>query len=198
MNLNEPLIPAFSLAGFKINENIEEAVSRIPSRHRVERPDRWVIIDDGFLTIAFDEKGYIYCITCDSRYGVKYKDKLWAGMSVRDVLNNSTKQAVYIDFVIVDDIQGIGLPLPPEADDFERITDFLSLDHVFKELSVFLKQTATRRRRRGVDRQGEPDRSRRVSPPRTSAASLELGTARMKVLRHFRVTAPSVSASRKF
>jgi hypothetical protein len=148
MNLNEPIIPGIALAGFKIGENINEAIEYIPDSYNVERLEHWTLIDDGLFTIAFDEKKLIYCISCDSRYDVRYQDKLWAGMSVRNVLERSTKQVAHVGFVVVDDIGGIGLPLPADSDDFQNISDVLSLDHVFNELSVFKTSGAPRARGR--------------------------------------------------
>jgi hypothetical protein len=137
MNLGDPIIPGVSLAGIRINEDIEGAIRRIPGRYRIRRHDCFVSIDDGLLDIGFEKGGQIHYVTCNSRSGMKYMNKLWAGMTVRDVLNSTREQAAVLGCVVVDDIQGIGLPLPNEADDFERITDFLPLDHVFERMAVF-------------------------------------------------------------
>ncbi|WP_284402616.1 hypothetical protein, partial [Acidovorax sp. SUPP2825] len=71
------------------------------------------------------------------KHGVVRGSLLWAGMTVSDVFAETKKQIAFGGCVVVDGVQGIGLPLPPSFDDFEKITDFLSLDHVFENLSVF-------------------------------------------------------------
>ncbi|KVV31142.1 hypothetical protein WK78_05250 [Burkholderia cepacia] len=58
-------------------------------------------------------------------------------MSVGDVLKNSDTQIAWCGFVQIDGIKGIGLSLPDELDDFERLTDFLSTEFVFDELWVY-------------------------------------------------------------
>jgi len=53
-----------------------------------------------------------------------------AGMTVREVLESSATQAAWGGAVVVDGIDGIGLPLPSGLDDFDLITDHLKLEHV--------------------------------------------------------------------
>lgn len=59
------------------------------------------------------------------------------GMTVVDVLDHSQRQVAYAGCVVVDGINGIGLPLPASFDDFEQINGFLELDYVLENLSVF-------------------------------------------------------------
>jgi len=76
---------------------------------------------------------------CGKSFKGNYKNKLWAGMTVKDILDNSKEQVAFGGCVVVDKTDGIGLPLPVGYDDFERITDFLSLDFVFDYLAIFKK-----------------------------------------------------------
>lgn len=97
-----------------------------------------VTLDAGLITIGYDENRLIYSVMCSSKFEGNYLGKLWAGMTVRDLLNHSSTQIAWGGAVIADGIEGIGLPLPESFDDFDQLTDHLQLDHVFEHLSVFL------------------------------------------------------------
>ena len=94
-------------------------------------------INDNMITLYYGKNGIISEISCSSKFNGVYDNKLWAGMTVEDVIRNTSSQVVWSGFVQVDNINGIGLPLPNEYDDFEKITDFLDLDFVFEELWVY-------------------------------------------------------------
>lgn len=62
---------------------------------------------------------------------------LWPGMTVADVLRLSKEQVAWAGFVQIDQVNGIGLSLPEEYDDFDSLTDHFDLDFVFSELWVY-------------------------------------------------------------
>lgn len=131
------IIPGESLAGIRLGDNIEHVISKVSGYYKISTNDGVILLDDGIITVGYEDNGSVYSVMCDKRFKVKYKSKLWAGMSVKDVLEHSKEQVAFGGCVIVDRINGVGLPLPNEFDDFEKITDFLPLDFTFEYLSVF-------------------------------------------------------------
>lgn len=131
------IIPGESLAGIKLDHKINDVISKLSEDYTIEINDGVILLNDGLIAIGYEEDGSIYSIMCNENFKGKYKEKLWAGMSVKDVLEHSSIQVAFGGCVVVDGINGIGLPLPDEYDDFEKITDFLPLDFIFKHLSIF-------------------------------------------------------------
>ncbi|MFK3781772.1 hypothetical protein [Agrobacterium sp. NPDC089420] len=138
MKLTKEILPGRSLAGIVLQTSIDAIIAGLQSRHAIAIHKRIVSIDDGLVTIGYGEDHLIYSVMCNSRFEGSYQGKLWAGMTVKDVLKNSTTQVAWGGAVVVDGIEGIGLPLPDGFDDFDRITDHLPLDHAFEYLSVYL------------------------------------------------------------
>lgn len=136
--MNEKIVPGKSLGGIDLNSHINSVVKNFSLEYKVEKNNGIMVLDDGLIVVGYGlNDGLVYSVMCGIDYPCKYNEKLWAGMTVSDVVNNSQKQVAYGGCVVVDGINGIGLPLPPGMDDFEQITDFLELDHVFQNLSVF-------------------------------------------------------------
>ncbi|CAN7170442.1 hypothetical protein [Acidovorax sp. LjRoot194] len=138
MLINEKIVPGKSLGGIDLNSHINSVVKNFSLEYKVEKNNGIMVLDDGLIVVGYGlDDGLVYSVMCGIDYPYKYNEKLWAGMTVSDVVNNSQKQVAYGGCVVVDGINGIGLPLPPGMDDFEQITDFLELDHVFQNLSIF-------------------------------------------------------------
>jgi len=137
MQLNHDVIPGVSLAGIRLNDEVNEVIKKLSKHYNVTRNDGVVTVSDGIIIIGYDTDETIYSVMCNSKSGINYKNKLWAGMSVEDVLKHSKEQVAWGGCVVVDGINGIGLPLPKEFDDFSHITDWLSVDYIFEHLSIF-------------------------------------------------------------
>ncbi|ROW55728.1 hypothetical protein C3E80_21340 [Cronobacter malonaticus] len=133
------IIPGESLGGIHLGDNIGNIIDSLKEHYSVERVDGVVYLNNDEIFIGAEEYDSIYSVMCGKNFKGNYKNKLWAGMTVKDVLDNSNEQVAFGGCVIVDKIDGIGLPLPEGHDDFERITDFLSLDFVFDYLTIFKK-----------------------------------------------------------
>jgi len=138
MQLTTDIVPGRSLAGIALQAPIDAVIAGLQNRYALEVSEGIVSVDDGLITIGYGEDRLIYSVMCNTRFEGNYQGKLWAGMTVREVLKNSTTQVAWSGAVVVDGIEGVGLPLPAGFDDFDRITDHLPLDHVFEHLSVFL------------------------------------------------------------
>ncbi|MBN3731910.1 hypothetical protein G3N98_13360 [Burkholderia sp. Tr-20390] len=136
--LNNIIVPSKSLGGILLSEQVQDVIDRLSETHVVERTGQNVVSIDETIAIYHDpENGRIESLACNSKFAGKYLDKLWPGMAVGEVLKNTETQIAWCGFVQVDDVKGVGLSLPDEFDDFERLTDFLSLDFVFEELWVY-------------------------------------------------------------
>ncbi|VWC99542.1 hypothetical protein BLA39750_02461 [Burkholderia lata] len=136
--LNNIIVPSKSLGGILLGEKVQDVIDRLSETHVAERTGQNVVSIDEVITIYHDpENGRIESLACNSNFAGRYLDKLWPGMTVGDVLKNTETQIAWCGFVQVDGVKGVGLSLPDELDDFERLTDFLSLDFVFDELWVY-------------------------------------------------------------
>lgn len=138
MNITNIIIPGKSIGGISIGENVFDVQKRIQSHYDVKMSnENSISINDNMITLYYGKNGIISEISCSNKFDGVYDNKLWAGMTVADIIKNTSSQVVWSGFVQVDNINGIGLPLPNEYDDFEKITDFLDLDFVFEELWVY-------------------------------------------------------------
>ena len=131
------IIPGESLAGIRLDSKINDIISELSKYYSIEMNDGVILLNDGLITIGYEEDGSIYSIMCNKKFEGKYEEKLWAGMSVKDVLKHSSTQVAFGGCVVVDGLNGIGLPLPDGYDDFEKITDFLPLSFIFNHLSIY-------------------------------------------------------------
>ena len=139
MKLTKEIIPGVCLAGIFLERDIDEVAGFLSSSYQIERKNGIAVINQGLITIGYGADKKIYSVTCNPEYNESYEGKLWAGMTVKDVLKTSSTQVAMGGCVVVDNIDGIGLPLPDGLDDFERITDYLDLDFKFEHMSVFRK-----------------------------------------------------------
>ncbi len=137
MLFSSEIIPGVSLGGVLIGEAIDSVFERFSEKYEIEIFDGTAVFEGGLISIGYASSGIVHSVMCDARFPGNYKEILWAGMTVSDVIAKTRKQVAFGGCVVVDGVQGIGLPLPHCFDDFEKITDFLSLDHVFETLSVF-------------------------------------------------------------
>ena len=113
--------------------------------------DTCLKIKQSFIDIYFNPISYeISLISRGINFKGSYKTSkgyIKAGMTVADILQNTTEQVAWGGFVMVDRIHGIGFPLPEEFDDFSKLTDFLDYDFVFNELSVYKDITVNNSKR---------------------------------------------------
>lgn len=137
MIINTAIIPKESLGGIAIGENIEEVISRLSKNYKIIKDANRTVINDGLITAYYDEEGTISSLSCNSSFKGSYLDTLWPGMSVSDVLKKTKAQAAWAGYVKVNNIEGIGLLLPEDRDDFENLTDALDVAHVFDELWIY-------------------------------------------------------------
>lgn len=137
MWLNNEIIPGKSLGGVCLDEKVDFVVERFSPHYDVKIGDGVVKFNNDLIMLGYDENRLIYSAMCGVGYSHRFSGKLWAGMTVAEVIENSRTQVAWGGCVIVDGINGIGLPLPSGLDDFEVLTDFLEFDYVFPHLSVF-------------------------------------------------------------
>ena len=137
--LNNSIVPGKSIGGIHLGENIIDVMYKLEDDHLFEQTNHnTIVVDAGTVTIFHDaETGVITAISCNQNFKGNFMNKLWPGMSVKDVLENSRHQIAWCGFVEIDKFRGIGLSLPAKYDDFERITDFLTPDFIFEELWVY-------------------------------------------------------------
>jgi hypothetical protein len=137
--VDEEIIPGVSMGGVIIDSKIEDVLEALKGAHYILTRDGVAVVDEGLLYIGFEVDGRVCSIMSGPLFKGKFEGKLWPRMTVKDVLNNTHSQVAVGGCVVVDEIDGVGLPLPVGFDDFEQLTDHLPLDHIFEGISVFRK-----------------------------------------------------------
>ena len=142
-SLSDVIIPNDGVADIRLGENVNIVFNRLDKLgyEISDICDNCLKIKQSFIDIYFNPISYeISLISCGINFKGSYKTSkgyIKAGMTVADILQNTTEQVAWGGFVMVDRIHGIGFPLPEEFDDFYKLTDFLDYDFVFNELSVY-------------------------------------------------------------
>lgn len=136
MELTTSIVPRKSLGGISIGEQIADVIARLSSDCNIEKKENSTIIG-GLITAYHDESGLISSLSCNSNFKGNYLNKLWPGMTVADVMKHTSTQIAWSGFVQVDRIEGIGLSLADDHDDFERLTDEFDSSYVFEELWIY-------------------------------------------------------------
>lgn len=160
--LSDVIIPNDGVANIHLGEDINAVLNRLDELgcEISDIGDNYLKIKESFIDIYFNPVNYkISLISCGINFAGSYKTSkghIKAGMTVADILQNTTEQVAWCGFVVVDRIFGIGFPLPEEFDDFSELTDFLDYDFVFEELSVYKDIIANypRKAKRGNRRLG--------------------------------------------
>ena len=141
--LSDVTIPNDGVANIRLGEDVNIVFNRLDELgyEISDICDTCLKIKQSFIDIYFNPISYeISLISCGINFKGSYKTSkgyIKAGMTVADILQNTTEQVAWGGFVMVDRIYGIGFPLPEEFDDFSKLTDFLDYDFVFNELSVY-------------------------------------------------------------
>ena len=160
--LNNIIIPNDGVANIRLGDNINIMFNKLDKLgyEISDISDNCLKIKESFIDIYFNPVNYkISLISCGINFAGSYKTSkgyIKAGMTVADILQNTTEQVAWGGFVMVDGICGIGFPLPEEFDDFSKLTDFLDYDFIFEELSVYkdINANNSRKNRRGRQRAG--------------------------------------------
>lgn len=139
MKLNNLIIPGHSIGGICLGATAGSFLDRLESNDEIIiENDTIAILNKGLITIYYTPRTeLITAISCNKLFPGIYDHKLWPGMNINDVIRNSSRQIAWSGFVQIDGIEGIGLSLPEEHDDFEQLTDFLSPNFIFDELWVY-------------------------------------------------------------
>lgn len=137
MDITTSIVPKKSLGGISIGEQIDDVIARLSNTYLIDRSINRTTINGGLITAYHDDAGFISSLSCNSKFEGDYKNKIWPGMTVADVTKNTSKQVAWSGFVEVDQIGGVGLSLPNELDDFERLADYFDEGYVFEDLWVY-------------------------------------------------------------
>ena len=151
--LSDVIAPNDGIANIHLGENVNIVFNKLDRLgYKIsDISDNCLKVEKSFIDIYFNPVNYeISLISCGINFDGSYKTskgRIKAGMTVADILQNTTEQVAWGGFVMVDRIFGIGFPLPEEFDDFSKLTDFLDYDFVFNELSVYKDITVNNSKR---------------------------------------------------
>jgi hypothetical protein len=137
MDITTTINPGKSLGGISIGEQIDDVIARLANTYLIDKTINRTTINGGLITAYHGDDGLISSLSCNSNFKGSFQKKIWPGMTVADVIKNTSSQVAWSGFVQVDRIGGVGLSLPNELDDFERLTDDFDDSYVFEELWVY-------------------------------------------------------------
>lgn len=141
MMINTVIVPGESLGGIELGSNVEDIISDLSDDYSLDAGPSSIIINEGMITAYHNNAGIVTFVSCNSTFKGTYLNKLWPGMTVADVLRTTREQVADVGFVKIIGINGLGLSLPNDKDDFCRLTDHFDEDYVFEELWVYRSNT---------------------------------------------------------
>ncbi|WP_018759776.1 hypothetical protein [Paenibacillus terrigena] len=144
IDFDAEVISGYSLGNVVLGRNISEYIDELYSRHRMSLknipfPDgevRSAYTLDGTLTIVVDSSGLIVSIGCNQSYTGRYKECLYAGQSMRDIIGLTSRQRIFNGSLIIDDDFGFSLVIPPPYDEIADAVEHMPLDLIFNEIYV--------------------------------------------------------------
>ena len=142
--------PGVSLGGIKLGESVDLYLDKL-STHYLVRDDRetsWAFVGDDLISIAYDADRLITTVCANSRFQGSYAGLIWPGMTVLQVIQNTHAQTEYAGCIVINGIDGVGLPLPEEHDDFESLGQSIPDETVLEYISVFQETWGKRRRKK--------------------------------------------------
>ncbi|WFQ79106.1 hypothetical protein PXH59_16040 [Xenorhabdus sp. SF857] len=131
VNFCAEIISCHSIGNVLLNSNISDYINEMYSHYRVEYkeynlPDnskRQAYILNETLTISTMPNGIIFSIGCNQNYKGLYKNQLYAGQSIGDVISLTERQRIFNGSIIIDDDFGFSFILPSP---FDEIADSIS------------------------------------------------------------------------
>ena len=92
-----------------------------------------ITIDDGTLVAIANEQGSIVRLQCGTRYAGKLRSVFFAGMSVRNILKQSSKQLMLHGLLVLDGEYGAAYGVPSEFSELDYAKELpseLRLDEI--------------------------------------------------------------------
>ncbi|WP_454986561.1 hypothetical protein [Capnocytophaga bilenii] len=144
MNYIDEIKSGISVAGFDIGENIN---SYLPNLYLQEvEVDRVIFnkgnyneihhyIIDKNIKINTSKEGEILNISCSNIYYGKYKDILYLGITIEDIISKTDKQVIMFDSLFVNQDYGFCFVLPYPYKEVDYISH-LPKDLVLKEFTI--------------------------------------------------------------
>lgn len=138
------VISGYSLGNVVLRRNISEYIDELYSRHSVELRE-YVVPDgevrsaytlDGTLTIVVDSSGLIVSIGGNQRYTGRYKECLYAGQSMRDIIGLTSRQCIFNGSLIIDDNFGFSFVIPPPYEEIVDAVEHMPLGLLCNEIYV--------------------------------------------------------------
>ncbi|MBR8655393.1 hypothetical protein KDH83_18980 [Achromobacter sp. Marseille-Q0513] len=150
MLIDREIKPGVSLGGIKLGESVDLYLDKL-STHYLVRDDRetsWAFVGDELISIAYDADRLITTVCANSRFQGSYAGLIWPGMTVLQVIQNTHAQTEYAGCIVINGIDGVGLPLPAEHDDFENLGQSIPDETVLEYICVFQETWGKRRRKK--------------------------------------------------
>lgn len=144
IDFNAEVISGYSMGNVVLGRNISEYIDELYSRHKVELkeysvPDgevRSAYTLDDTMTIVVDSSGLILSVGCNQSYTGRYKECLYPGQSMRDIIGLTSRQRIFNGSLIIDDDFGFSFVIPPPYDEIADAMDHMPLDLILNEIYV--------------------------------------------------------------
>ncbi|WBU49595.1 hypothetical protein [Kosakonia pseudosacchari] len=146
VDFNADIVSFISLGNVHLGDSIDLYLEDIFNNYTVEIKEyalpapsseiRYVYsVQNGTLIITTTTDDIIVSVGCNENYAGKYKDKLYAGITMAELSQRSKALRILNGTLIVDQDYGLSFTLPPPydeiADSLEQIPHNLSLNEIY-------------------------------------------------------------------
>ena len=144
VEFNADIVSGQSIGNIYLNSNISEYIGEMCNRFSVctneyKLPDgdrRIAYILNQCVTIATLVDGNIFSIGCNTAYTGKYKNILYAGQNIGEIINLTRLQRIFNGSLIIDNDFGFSFTLPPPYDEIGDSINCLPLHLKLNEIYV--------------------------------------------------------------
>ena len=105
------------------NHIVRESTYHLPNGE-----ERLAYYVDEILTISTLLNGEIISLGCNEKYQGKYKNKLYAGITMQMLINLTSSQRILNGEIIIDEDYGLSFVLPSPYDEIADYIDHIPLD----------------------------------------------------------------------
>ncbi|AUT92177.1 TPA: hypothetical protein ACKRXW_003053 [Proteus mirabilis] len=144
IDFNASIISYKSMGNIFVGENISLYISELYEHHDVSQSNYYLPNEDcriayyidNILTIATLLDGTIISIGCNEKYKGKYKNKLYSGMLMGELIKLTRSQRILNGSIIIDEDYGISFILPSPYDEIADYIEHIPLDLRISEIYV--------------------------------------------------------------
>ncbi|WP_416260207.1 hypothetical protein [Gibbsiella quercinecans] len=147
IDFNAEIMSFYSIGNILLNDNISQYIEDMYSNFNVDIKEYLIpfpfneiniayVLDDGVMRVSTTQAGVIISVGCNENYKGKYKDKLYSGITMGELLDLTKSQRILNGTIIVDEDYGLSFTLPSPYDEIADYIEHIPLDLKLNEIYV--------------------------------------------------------------